>query len=209
MRFIQNLLPLLESPDNPGPSRVVSVLGGGLESRIDRQDLDLKRSYSVLRCAGHAITMTSLSMEHLAAVHTSVGFLHVFPWLVGGTNIYRNSFPAPVVQFVNYIVWPLLMRPFAVDLAESGERNLFHSTSAWYPSRDKGQKTNQGVPIPKGELEGVAIGSNGEPGSGAYLLNWKGEGRAGGKTMRRYREEGMPGTVWKHTVELLDGTVKR
>lgn len=209
MRFIQNLLPLLE-PASSTLARVVSIFGGGLESRINKDDLDLKRTYSVLNCARHAITMTSLSMEHLALAHRSVSFLHVYPWLVG-TNIYNNSFPPPVSHIMNRVIWPLFMRPFAVDLRESGERHLFHSTSSRYPSRDKDASNptkGQGVPLPESELEGFAVGSDGEVGSGAYLVNWKGEGKVGNQIMQQYRAQGMSEHVWGHTTDILNAAVR-
>ena len=198
MRFVQNLMPLLKQAE---PARVVSVFGGGFEASINKEDLDLKRNFSVLNCALHSITMTSLAMEHLAATNkgSALSFVHLFPGIVG-TNIYTNSFPVPISTIYNYIMWPL-MWPFSVNLGESGERNLFHSTSARYPAQGSSSKVGQGVPLPSGV--DVALGSNGEPGSGTYLMNWKGETQAAGKTMQKYREEGMPEFVWKHTTDLL------
>ena len=113
MRFIQNLMPLLEQAE---PARVVSVFGGGFEASIKKEDLDLKHNYSVVSCALHSITMTSLAMEHLAATKQSsaLSFIHVFPGIVG-TNIYTNSFPVPISTLYNYGMWPL-MWPFSVNI---------------------------------------------------------------------------------------------
>jgi NAD(P)-dependent dehydrogenase (short-subunit alcohol dehydrogenase family) len=199
MRFIQNLLPLLESS---GPSRVISVYGGGFEYSINTSDLDLKHNFSLLNAYKHSITMTSLSMEHLANTHPSVSFIHVYPGLVG-TNIYTNSFPAPISTFYNYVMWPF-MWPFSVNLSESGERHLFHLSSARYPA--KHAIASQGVPV---ETADVATGTNGEIGSGAYLLNWKGEVRPSTKVLAQYREQRIPGLVWDHTETLLDETARR
>lgn len=196
MRFIQRLLPLLSTSS---PARVISVLGGGFEGPITKDDLDLKRNYSVLNCALHSVTMNSLSMEHLASTSGSnTSFIHTFPGIVG-TNIYTNSFPTPIAALYNYGVWPF-MAPFSVDVEESGERNLFHATSARFPGHDGSE--NQGVKL--GEGNEVATGSDGSAGSGVYLTNWKGETNEAGKTMQGYREEGMPAKVWKHTEEVLE-----
>ena len=199
MRFVQNLMPLLEKAE---PARVVSVFGGGFEASIKKDDLDLKHNYSVLNCALHSITMTSLAMEHLADNHKTLSFIHLFPGIVG-TNIYTNSFPMPISTLYNYGMWPL-MWPFSVNLGESGERNLFHSTSTRYPA--KRSKEGQGV-SPSSGID-VARGSDGQLGSGTYLMNWKGETHTAGKTMRKYREEGMPEIVWKHTIDTLQRAVQ-
>lgn len=130
MRFVQNLLPLLEAPQ-PTTGRVVSVLGGGFEGNIDTNNLDLKHDYNIVSCAMHSVTMTSLAMEHLVASHRA-SFVHVYPGLVG-TNIYTNSFPPPLAAIYNYGMCPF-MYPFSVDLDESGQRHLFHSTSTHYPA---------------------------------------------------------------------------
>ncbi|OJJ31411.1 hypothetical protein ASPWEDRAFT_54580 [Aspergillus wentii DTO 134E9] len=199
MRFVQNLLPLLESA---GPSRVVSIYGGGFEFSINTDDLDLKHNFSLLNAYKHSITMTSLSMERLAEKHPNVSFIHAYPGLVG-TNIYTNSFPAPISTFYNYGMWPL-MWPLSVNLGESGERHLFHLSSARYPAKNGLQ--NQGVPVDTAE---IAKGTTGETGSGAYLLNWKGDVRPTRKVMQEYREKGVGELVWKHTQELWDQAIRR
>jgi NAD(P)-dependent dehydrogenase (short-subunit alcohol dehydrogenase family) len=201
MRFTQNLLPLLEAAESQ-PGRVVSVLGGGFEGNIDAGDLDLKDNYNIVSCAMHSVTMTSLAMEHLAASHRA-SFVHVFPGLVS-TNIYTNSFPPPLAAVYNYGVWPL-MYPFSVDIEESGQRHLFHATSEHYPANtvDKSDATTTR------DGDRVAMGSNGVLGSGAYLMNWKGETSAAGKKMQNLRAQGMAQEVWKHTTELLSRTVEQ
>ncbi|OJD22471.1 hypothetical protein ACJ73_06181 [Blastomyces percursus] len=228
MRFIQNLLPLLSTAT---PARVVSIFGGGFESSINTSDLDLKHNFSILNCAKHAITMTSLSMEHLASTtasqqqqqptndgHLAVSFMHIYPSLVR-SNIYTNSFPAPIAAFYNYVLWPTMMWPFSVDAQESGERHLFHLTSACYPGGNgdssdtiASKQQNDGISVSvSGDPSAVemAIGSNGKRGSGSYFLNWKGDGKPGSKFMQKYREEGMPEIVWRHTVNLLDEAASR
>ncbi|GAB1206373.1 hypothetical protein APSETT445_005058 [Aspergillus pseudonomiae] len=146
--------------------------------------------------------MTSLSMEHLAKAHPSVSFVHVYPGPVG-TNIYSNSFPPPISTFYNHGIWPL-MWPFSVGLHESGERHLFHLSSARYPAK-KGTMI-QGVPVEPGD---VAKGTTGEGGSGAYLLNWNGEVRPSQKIIEEYRVQRLPELVWRHTEDLLDRAVCR
>ncbi|KAJ5102046.1 hypothetical protein NUU61_004268 [Penicillium alfredii] len=198
MRFIQNLLPLLEST---GPSRVVSIYGGGFEFSINPDDLSLQHNFSLLNAYKHSITMTSLSMDHLSQKHPAISFIHGYPGLVG-TNIYSNSFPPPVAALYNYGMWPL-MWPFSVNLKESGERHLFHLSSARYPARN-GVST-QGVPVDPSD---VSTGIDGQKGSGAYLLNWSGDSRPTRSILREYRDQGMDERVWQHTVDLLQAAVR-
>jgi NAD(P)-dependent dehydrogenase (short-subunit alcohol dehydrogenase family) len=195
MRFTQNLLPLLGAAETQ-PGRVVSVLGGGFEGNINADDLDLKHNYNIVSCAMHSVTMTSLAMEHLAASHRT-SFVHVFPGLVG-TNIYTNSFPQPLAAIYNYGMWPL-MYPFSVDIEESGQRHLFHATSERYP-HSMAKNSDVTTAHDGGR---IAMGSDGVFGSGAYLMNWKGETSPAGKKMRKLRAEGMAEKVWNHTTDLL------
>ncbi|KAL5052304.1 hypothetical protein BDW71DRAFT_202421 [Aspergillus fruticulosus] len=196
MRFIQNLLPLLETPLDPAPipSKVISIYGGGFEYSINTSDLDLKHTFSLLNAYKHSITMTSLSMAHLAKKHPKVSFIHAFPGLVD-TNIYTNSFPGPVAAAYNHLLWPL-MRPFSVGLGECGERQLFHLSSGMYPARDWKRKG-------EGEL---ATGIDGVKGSGAYLLDWRGDVRATSGVLGVYLAEGVDGIVWRHTERILGVT---
>jgi NAD(P)-dependent dehydrogenase (short-subunit alcohol dehydrogenase family) len=200
MRFTQNLLPLLEAAEHQ-PGRVISVLGGGFEGNINADDLDLKHNYNIVSCAMHSVTLTSLAMEHLAASHRA-SFVHVYPGLVG-TKIYTNSFPRSLAAVYNYGMWPL-MYPFSVNLEESGRRHLFHATSEHYSASavDKSDVT-----VTR-DGDGVAIGSDGVLGSGAYLMNWKGETSAAGKKMQKLRAQGMARKVWEHTADLLSRTVR-
>ncbi|KAL2817056.1 hypothetical protein BDW59DRAFT_152878 [Aspergillus cavernicola] len=206
MRFIQNLLPLLESSSSP--TRVISIYGGGFEFPINTTDLDLKHTFSLLNAYKHSITMTSLSMDHLSTTHPSISFIHAYPGLVG-TNIYTNSFPAPISTFYNYAMWPL-MWPFSVNLDESGHRHLFHLSSARYPAK---RDLKGGAPLLEvgGESDvAIAKGITGEEGGGAYLLDWKGEVRSrSANVLAQYREQGVSEMVWKHTEALLEEAVRR
>ncbi|KAH0344267.1 NAD(P)-binding protein, partial [Aureobasidium melanogenum] len=200
MRFTQNLLPLLEAAE-PQPGRVVSVLGGGFEGNINAKDLDLKHNYNIVSCAMHSVTMTSLAMEHLAASHRA-SFVHVYPGLVG-TNIYTNSFPPPLAAVYNYGMWPL-MYPFSVNIDESGQRHLFHATSDRYAANKLESPGDMNV---QHESE-RAVGSGGVLGSGAYLMNWKGETIAAGKKMQSLRAQGMAHKIWEHTTDVLSRSVR-
>jgi hypothetical protein len=57
--------------------------------------------------------------------------------------------------------------------------------------------------------EEAAKGTTEETGSGAYLLNWKGDVGASAKVLAQYREAGVSEEVWQHTEKLLEEAVKR
>lgn len=54
----------------------------------------------------------------------------------------------------------------------------------------------------------MALGSNGTIGSGAYLMNWKGETSVAGKKMQGLRDRGVAQKVWEHSTHLLDQAVR-
>lgn len=199
MRFIHNLLPQLTRAGEAQPlSRVLSILEAGGESpALNLSDLSLAHSFTLRNCAKHAITMTSLSTEHLAATHRGTSFVHMFPGVVQ-TGLLRDF--GPWARLAVSALASTLARPWVVPLAECGERHLFVATSPRYPSCSSGA----GSAGMGGEMGDAVVGSNGVAGSGAYLVNWDGRPRGNEKVMREFREKGTPGVVWQHTVEVFD-----
>lgn len=132
LRFAQNLLPLLnkaaEEPPSAGTSapisRVFSVLGGGLEATLNKNDLSLKNTFSLSACANHGITMTTLSFNKLAASNPKITFVHTQP---GGvqTNITRDM--NPIIQ-AGVKGAMFLMKPWVQTAKESGERHSWAAT---------------------------------------------------------------------------------
>lgn len=89
-RAITKMLPLLDAAGNSGePARVVSVLSAGDEAKVDVDDLDLKKTYSLMKVNKHFVTFTSLMTERFAALHPNVSFIHGHPGIVK-TNILRE-----------------------------------------------------------------------------------------------------------------------
>jgi len=136
LRFTQNLLPLLNKaasdPHAEGTSkpiaRVFSVLGAGLEGNLNMTDLSLKNGFTLGSCATHAITMTSLNFDRLAALNPNVHFVQTQP---GGvqTNILRdfNRLAQTGAYALSY-----LMKPWMQTQQESGERHTFAATTERY-----------------------------------------------------------------------------
>ncbi|KIW09153.1 uncharacterized protein PV09_00089 [Verruconis gallopava] len=138
MRFIQQLLPQLakaaETPAEGGKqpmSRVISVLGAGLEKQIDLSDFDLKKNYSLARCANHAQTGTTLAMHVLSSQPEAKGvtLIHSAPGGVN-TNIGKRA-PglAGIVLRTAASVLPILMPSIMVPIVDSGERHMYAATN--------------------------------------------------------------------------------
>jgi hypothetical protein len=214
MRFIHNLLPQLsaaagtaegDSSSNITPlSRAVSVLSPGGEGKLHLDDLSLKHNYSLGNAATYAITMTSLSLMELAAAHPTTAFVHSMPGGVD-TNILRDFNPV-----VRGLVWGLgkvltslpVSIPAIVPIDQSGERHVYAATSELFAPRSCG---TEGAGQPQGVREGVPVGADGEPGSGAYRLNWDSELQTKkNPLLKEYAADGVADKVWKHTLEVFD-----
>jgi hypothetical protein len=194
-RFTQNLLPLLEAAANdPDPkrnlSRVVSVLDPqpGRIFAPNFQDLDLKHNFSLKNCATHATAMINFSHEHFAAVQPGTSFVHAFPSIVA-TNGHRE------LGAITKPLWGVLaaaLKPFSVDIKESGERHLFAATAQRFAPKGK----TEGV-------EGLAKGNDEVVGSGSYAVSWNGEVFGESKKAAGLRSEGAVNKIWKHTEEVF------
>jgi hypothetical protein len=137
--------------------------------------------------------MNTLAVEHLASLHPSISFVHVFPGIVRTPLMNKTigSFAGAIVGFFS--------RPMSISAEESGERNVFISTSAAYPPAAPENPSNVGVPL-VGGLK-TAVASTGKVGGGAYILNYDGANAAKEKVLSGYRAQGFPNKVWDHTLE--------
>lgn len=200
MRFVVNLLPQLtkagtvedSGPATPGVgrnlSRVVSVLEAGGEAPLNLDDLSLKTHYSLRNAAKHAITMTTLSMQELAAAHPATSFIHAYPGAVK-TGIMREFGAVTRVAMSAMFV---LAKPWMVPLTESGDRHLYAATSPRFPPR-----AANGV----GD---AAPGADRIKGSGAYLLHWDGTNVGNQKVLEEFRKNQTGKLVWEHTVGVVE-----
>ena len=195
MRFIQDLLPQLgQAASSNSLARVVSVLGPSTEGNLIEDDLDLQKNYTLLNAATHAVTMTSLSMIHLAAANPSISFIHSAP---GGvkTNAMRDF--NPIVKGLALgalaLLSPLGSRIGLVPIKESGERHVFASI---YPGF---APLNQNV---------ETVGADGKRGSGAYRVHYDSAiVKSKQDLIRKYLTEGKEKTVWEHTMGIIEKAV--
>jgi hypothetical protein len=205
MRFVHNLLPLLSSSPS---SRIVSIHGAGKEGRLNEADLELKHTFSLATGALHTSTMNTLALAEVASSHPSISCVHVFPGVVvtGAFNTFAEDWYSPLRFLFLRVVLPL-MKLVTVSLPESGERHLFHATSARYPPSGVKDPPGAGVALPDG-VE-VARGADWKTGSGCYLLNWNGETIGDKKLLDEYRKREMGKRIWEHTEEVFDRVLGR
>ena len=195
MRFIHNLLPLLRA-SAPELSRAVSVLSPGQETAtLNFNDLDLKQNFSLRNAMTYCVTMTDFAFEELAKANPTVSFVHDFP---GGVKTGFLKESNILLRVVGNILLDVVARPWMTSIEESGERHLFAATSRRYVSRD-GQE--HGVGFGKGDS---GIGTDGELGSGAYLIGSTGEQRGNEKALEQLRLKGAGEKIWKHTMEVFE-----
>lgn len=195
MRCILKLMPCLEkaSADNE-LSRVITVLAAGSEGDVRLDDLDLKHNFTLHACLAHCVVMTDFMIGEFAKRYPGTSFSHSYPGTVK-TGI-ANALTGPVRLAVK--VMYAVMTPWILNVQESGERHLFQITSKCYPSG----KGGVGVPVPDGLS--VMRGFDGEPGGGAYLLDWDGSSTGDEKVLQKYREMGMAKIVWEHTHAIFE-----
>lgn len=174
MRFVYNLLPTLEAANVP---RVVSILAGGKEIKIEEDNLDLQKEFSLSTSNGYPASMTSLAFETLASDHPSVSFLHVFPGIVA-TPLMKNSMGSVVGSIMGF-----LTKPISISMSDSGEWQTWLSTSAEFSAQ-------------KDSTDASA--------SGYYILNHNGKDATNKALMAQLREKGFPAIVWKHTIAVFD-----
>lgn len=206
MRFIIRLLPLLLA--SPLPAHVISVYAAGKEGKLFPEDLSLRdpKHYSFSTTRSHVVYMTTFFMEALAEHHRGrLSLVHVYPSLV-----MTNAFDGERLPTWFKLVWPWLVapvvRPFSLPPRECGERMLYLATPR-FPAQQtieagitaKGDGTSAG----KGDA-GIAVGSDGNHGSGAYAVNWNGETIPIQKAYRKVRDEDLGGKVWKHTMRAFE-----
>lgn len=127
MRFIQNLIPALEASKSP---RVVNVLAGGKESKVEEDNLDLKKSWSFAAGAGYASTMVSAAQEKLASENPSISFIHSYPSVVS-TTLFKKFLGPIFGSIAGFLSTPVSMSP-----SESGEWHTYLSTAEQFKSKD-------------------------------------------------------------------------
>lgn len=188
--FVLHLLPLLGEAEAP---KVVSVLTGGMErTTIDLDDLDLKKpgNFGLMKAHTHYAAMNTTTLEKLANDNPNVTFIHSCPGWVNTGNVRRGLDPNSIKAWLVWLILEPLIVLFSFSDEESGQRNLFQSTSAAFGGR--------GVPW-KGK---PGINSLEKPADGLFLVNYKCNCTPNAKVVSLLREKAL-GKIWDHTQEVL------
>ncbi|KAF1948162.1 hypothetical protein CC80DRAFT_486539 [Byssothecium circinans] len=134
LRLISNLLPLLHRSSQP---RVLSILNGTKEKKIDEEDIGLERHWGIPAVVNHTTICTSLAFDYLASNDSQkhITFLHVTPGFVS-TDTPRTAYPSKsnglawwaFISFVQ-IVSGWIIKYFGMAAKESGERHAYELTN--------------------------------------------------------------------------------
>lgn len=191
LRATQGLLPLLNAAEYP---RVVSILAGGQEAKLNEEDLDLRKpgNYSIVGAAVHSATMGTLNFERLAKENPKISFVHAYPGMVATPTFSRGSSGIAKI-LLTWILQPIV-NLVATSPKEAGSRALFYATS------DRYSVNGGSVPL----IEGVEKSPKSE--GGIFLSNEKSETshQASEKVLADFRKRGVDEKTWNHTMEIFN-----
>lgn len=193
MTSITKLLPLLLGSSLP--ATVVSVYAAGMEAKLYPEDLSLRQTshYNYFQARSHIVYMHTCFFEELAKRHRGkLRLVHIFPGLVVHKGMYRKDNPW-WLRFVFTKVLPFF--GMDMDLEEVGHRMIALASQTIYPALPSGETAPSKVTIK---------GTDGEPGSGTYALNEKGESAYPAKRYANLDKQDLREKVWNHTILALE-----
>jgi NAD(P)-dependent dehydrogenase (short-subunit alcohol dehydrogenase family) len=188
--FIIHLLPLLDRAES---SKVVSVLGAGMESEnVDLDDMDLEKpgNFGGIKGQLQYTTMNSVALEKLANDNHNVTFIHSWPGWVNTGSPRRSADPGTIKAWLFWLIIEPLYYAFATNEEEAGQRHLFQSTSAAFGGRGVPWQGKQGVNSLEKQADGV------------FLVNYKCDCTPNAKVMSKLRVKAQ-GKIWGHTEDVL------
>lgn len=163
------------------------------------KDVGLQNTFSAGKCATHTITMNDLMAEQYGAREPGITFIHTYP-LVVDTGAAREL---PLWARGGAKVLLAVLKPWVVGREETGQRQLFHATSAMFPPAWPAAKmqTARGVSLASGVS--VGIGAAGQSGSGGYLVNWNGDRAKKASMPSGMKEQEVSEAIWERTAEVF------
>jgi len=190
MRFLVALAPALRKAPSP---RVVSVLAGGQEGELFKDDMLLEKNYSLIKAAGQAASLMTLFFEAFKNQpgNENISLVHLFPGLVGGTGLTIKGLGAILQTLVDWIAVPL-MKLFGFTPEEAGERVLYAATSSKFRRVQPGE-ASEGTEVEKG--------TDGKAGSGVYLVQGNSSVLTENKVLKQYKDTGAAEFVYNYTLE--------
>ncbi|KAF5501392.1 Short-chain dehydrogenase/reductase SAT2 [Colletotrichum siamense] len=192
--FITSLMPLVLRSSLP--AAVVSIYAAGMEGKLYPDDLSLRdlSHYNYSQARSHACYMHTLVFEELAKRHQGkLRFTHIYPGLVVHEGMGNPTNP----WWIRILFTKVL--PFLgvdVDLEESGARMVSLASPSYYPP----QRLDS-----IGEVSSSAIaGTDGQPGSGSYMLTWNGESCYAVKKYASVDKDALRQKLWDHSNAVLE-----
>ena len=188
MASITKLLPLLLKSSLP--ATVISVYAAGMEAKLYVEDLSLRQPshYSYFQARSHIVYMHTGFFEELAKRYPEkLRLVHIFPGLVVHKGMYSKDNPW-WLRFAFTKVLPFF--GLNMSLEEVGHRMIALASTSIYPALTPGETAN---------LTGAVRGTDGEPGSGAYALNEKGDSAYSAKRYANVDRQDLREKVWSHT----------
>ncbi|KAH7261121.1 uncharacterized protein BKA55DRAFT_560406 [Fusarium redolens] len=189
-RLVVNLLPLLKKA--PSLRRVISVMAGTHEGKLFSDDIAARNIpfTSIHNSRGHMCSALTLSLEALARQAPEVSFIHNFPGSVD-TNLIRSGDGFMMQAMKYWFKVSMTIRRQWLPKEECGERHAWLCLTGRYPDK---QGSENGI-----KEEEVAVGTDGNKGSGVYSVNWDGESASGEvvKLLDGFKKEGLVEKVWK------------
>ncbi|KAJ3108743.1 hypothetical protein HDU97_000143 [Phlyctochytrium planicorne] len=143
------LMPEIKSSER---GRVVSVLHGGQDLKIEVDDLEIKNGFSFIRAANHTAGLIDVLTDQSARKHTtspnSPRFIHIFPGIVNTDSITTAGFP----WFVRYPA--KLFLPFvATDPRTVADEIVYMCTNdAWIKANEKTTVSSEGKEVARAIL---------------------------------------------------------
>lgn len=183
LRTVSNLLPLLRQSPHP---RVLSILNGTKEKKINENDLGLEKKWGIVAVVDHTTICTDMAFDYLAAndAERKFTFIHATPGFVN-TGTPRTTYPSKkdgylwwAFMSVMQVVSGWIIVYFGMDLVESGERHSYHLTSdTFIPGSWQTNKLNEIIPA--------------------------------NSALKEYQEKGWPDKVWEFTTQIWDNALAR
>ncbi|KAK7050574.1 NAD(P)-binding protein [Favolaschia claudopus] len=112
-KFIYDLMPLLRNASKASEeAKVYSILGAGTGSKIDFDDLGLKKRYSALKANMVSASYTDLMMQKFAADNPQIQFTHAFPGLTRTPMMLPKHWALkPLSPLIKLAAYPLTVTP--------------------------------------------------------------------------------------------------
>ncbi|KAK7973194.1 hypothetical protein PG996_007422 [Apiospora saccharicola] len=183
-RILARLLPLLHQSPQP---RVLSILNGTKEKRINEGDIGLKEKWSIVSLVNHTTICTSLAFDYLSAAESprQTVFIHATPGLVH-TGVPRTRRPSR--QKLGFFWWALT--------------SAFQVVSGWII-------VYFGRSLPDAAERHAYLLTTDSIGPGSWRTTRDNDVLPDNEALHYYHERSFGETIWNHTVRVCEAALGR